>query len=80
MGMLASGGPCPLIQRHLKSAVLCAGDPVAVACLSEYGSDPGLALPLQLGGEHGQFGSEDLLFAGEVLQGLLGGTDHPASR
>jgi hypothetical protein len=71
--MLVSGGPYPLIQGHRKGAVLCAGDPVAAACLLKHGSDPGLALPLQLGGEQCQFGSENLLFAGELLQGLLGG-------
>jgi hypothetical protein len=71
--MLVSGRPCSLIRRHREGAVLCAGDPVAVAGLSKHGSDPGLALPLQLDGEQCQFGSESHFFAGELLQGLLGG-------
>ncbi|WP_040638030.1 hypothetical protein [Microvirga lotononidis] len=71
--MMVSGGPCLVIQRCGEDAVPFAGDPVSVACLSKHSSDQGLALPLQLGGERCQFGCEDLLLAGEVLQGSLGG-------
>ncbi len=78
--MLVSGGPWPLIRRHGKGAVPCAGVPMLLACLLKYGRDPGLVLLLQLGGEQCHFANEKLSPAGDGVQGLACSPSQPNPR